>query len=200
MTKDGKVVLLGIISLIILVIIGINIKGSTEGILFDEKIMEYVHERTTAEGTDIMKKITFLGSSKFFLGIGFLVLLYTILRKNKVGTRLVVLSTIGSYGINLILKHIFTRTRPIKYFLIEQGGYSFPSGHAMVSMSFYTSMTYLIIRNSRKNRKILWIFNFLIIGLIGFSRIYLGVHWPTDVLIGYLMGYVVYKTSTNYVE
>jgi undecaprenyl-diphosphatase len=202
MTKDGKIILLGIVALIMLMAIGINIKGSADGILFDEKIMQYVHERATTQGIEFMKKITFFGSAKFFLGFGFIVLLYMIMRRNREGVVLLMLSTIGSYGVNFILKHIFTRTRPIKYFLIEQGGYSFPSGHAMISMSFYTTMTYLIIKSSRekgsKDKKVLWILNFLIVGFIGFSRIYLGIHWPTDVLMGYLMGYVVYKTSVNY--
>ena len=55
-------------------------------------------------------------------------------------------------------------------------------------------MTYLIMKKD-KNKKILWIFNFIIIALIGFSRIYLGVHWPTDILMGYLLGYLVYRIN-----
>jgi len=194
MTKKHRLIILNIMSLIILMVIGINIRASNEGILFDEKIMEYVHQRTTTIGIEIMKKITFFGAAKFFIPIGFIIFLYMLKKRDIEGMKLVVLSTLGSYGVNFLLKNIFIRTRPLKYFLIEQGGYSFPSGHAMVSMSFYTTMTYLIIKNKEENQKILWMFNFLIIGLIGFSRIYLGVHWPTDVLMGYLLGYVFFKT------
>lgn len=194
MTKKHRLIILNIMSLIILMVIGINIRASNEGILFDEKIMEYVHQRTTTIGIEIMEKITFFGAAKFFIPIGFIIFLYMLKKRDIEGMKLVVLSTLGSYGVNFLLKNIFTRTRPLKYFLIEQGGYSFPSGHAMVSMSFYTTMTYLIIKNKEENQKILWMFNFLIIGLIGFSRIYLGVHWPTDVLMGYLLGYVFFKT------
>lgn len=194
MTKKHRLIILNIMSLIILMVIGINIRASNEGILFDEKIMEYVHQRTTTIGIEIMKKITFFGAAKFFIPIGFIIFLYMLKKRDIEGMKLVALSTLGSYGVNFLLKNIFIRTRPLKYFLIEQGGYSFPSGHAMVSMSFYTTMTYLIIKNKEENQKILWMFNFLIIGLIGFSRIYLGVHWPTDVLMGYLLGYVFFKT------
>lgn len=109
------------------------------------------------------------------------------------------LSTLGSYGLNALLKSIFIRTRPLKYLLIQQGGYSFPSGHAMVSMAFYTTMTYLLLKNEdrRKVKITSWTINFTVIALIGFSRIYLGVHWPTDVLMGYLIGYIFYYFVTR---
>lgn len=193
MVKKHSIIILSIISLILLMVIGVNIRASEEGILFDEKIMKYVHNRTTPIGIEIMKKISFFGSAKFFLSFGLIIFLLMFWKKNLKGMALVVLSTLGSYGINFLLKNIFIRTRPLKYFLIEQGGYSFPSGHAMVSMSFYATMTYLIMKNKDKNKKTLWILSFLIIALIGFSRIYLGVHWPTDVLMGYLLGYVFFR-------
>ncbi len=184
-----------IILITIFIIIGINIKASTEGILFDEKVMNYVHGNITPLGIDIMRKISFLGSAQFLLPLGVAIFLYMLRNKDTRGICLLVLSTLGSYGINYMLKNIFIRTRPLKYFLIEQGGYSFPSGHAMVSMTFYTTMTYILIKKMDKERLkgLMWIINGFIIELIGFSRIYLGVHWPTDILMGYLLGYVYYK-------
>ena len=180
-------------------VIGINVKASDEGILFDEKVMGYVHGKTTPLGIVIMKKITYFGSVYFFLPIGILIFLIMIKKKSIRGIILLFLSTLGSYGLNFLLKSIFVRTRPLEYFLIEQGGYSFPSGHAMVSMAFYTTMTYLLVRGeSRKKIKgILWTINFIIIAIIGFSRIYLGVHWPTDILMGYLVGYIFYYLITH---
>ncbi len=145
-----------------------------------------------------MGKITYFGSVYFFLPIGILIFFIMITTKNKNGIILLLLSTSGSYGLNFALKNIIIRTRPLKYFLIEQSGYSFPSGHAMVSMTFYTTMTYLLLKNKDSNKvgKILWIINFIVVGLIGFSRVYLGVHWPTDILIGYLLGYIFYYYMT----
>ena len=198
MKKNKGIMFLSFIAIISTLVIGIIVRGSDEGILFDEKVMEYVQGRTTPLGIDIMKKITYFGSAYFFLPIGVLILFIMIMRKYKNGIILLALSTLGSYGLNFVLKSIIIRTRPLKYFLIEQSGYSFPSGHAMVSMTFYTTMTYLLLKNiNRKGiEKALWTINFIIVGLIGFSRIYLGVHWPTDILVGYLLGYVFYYCTT----
>ncbi|QQY79370.1 undecaprenyl-diphosphatase [Keratinibaculum paraultunense] len=190
-----RLLIISIISITIFIILGINIRTSQEGILFDEIIMDYVHSRTTPLGTNIMKKITYFGSVYFFLPIGIVIFIYMLRKNNTQGILLLILSTLGSYGLNCILKNIFIRTRPLKYFLIKQGGYSFPSGHAMVSMTFYTTMTYLLLKKVNKDefKRLVWIVNAFIIGVIGFSRIYLGVHWPTDVLMGYLLGYIYYK-------
>lgn len=200
--KNKKVIIISIISIIITLAIGIFIRASETGILFDEIMMEYVHNKTTTLGISIMTKITYLGSVYFLLPVGGLIFILMVKKKNLEGIRLLVLSTIGSYGLNSMLKKIFIRARPLKYFLIEQEGYSFPSGHAMVSMSFYTTMTYLLVKNmSNQNaKKILWIINSIIVTSIGFSRIYLGVHWPTDILVGYLLGYIFYYSSTRIVK
>ncbi|MCR2043488.1 phosphatase PAP2 family protein [Anaerosalibacter massiliensis] len=172
--------------------IAVLVKDSQGGILFDEKIMERVHENPSETMTNIMKVITFLGSSKFFFGIGLVLLFFFYKNKYYEGMFPLFSSIIGTYLVNAILKNIFVRTRPLKYFLIEQTGYSFPSGHSMVSMAFYTTMTYLFLENKKGKNTFIWVLNFLLIGLIGFSRIYLGVHWPTDVIAGYVMGFLVH--------
>lgn len=179
--------------------IGISIRGSKEGILFDAVIMDYVHSRTTPSGIAIMKKITYFGSVHFFLPIGILMLLILLKKRNVNGIILLLSSILGGYGLNILLKSIFIRTRPLEYFLIEQGGYSFPSGHAMMSMIFYTTITHLLIENEKRRgvKKILWTINCIVIALIGFSRIYLGVHWPTDILMGYVIGYIFYYIVTR---
>ena len=195
MKQRRRMIILNLIAIILTLAAGITVRVSDRGILFDEKIMNSIHNRITPLGIDIMKKITYFGSVYFFLPIGILIFFIMIKKKYKNGVILLILSTLGSYGLNLMLKNIVIRTRTLKYFLIEQGGYSFPSGHAMVSMSFYTTMTYLFLKNKKQKRirNVIWVINFIIIGLIGFSRIYLGVHWPTDVLIGYLLGYIFYR-------
>lgn len=100
---------------------------------------------------------------------------------------------------NNILKLIVRRARPTGFRLIAETGYSFPSGHSMVSMAFYGYLIYLIYKNVR-NKKLRWTlitcFSLLIL-IIGMSRIYLGVHYTSDVFAGFLfsLGYLVIYTK-----
>lgn len=98
-------------------------------------------------------------------------------------------STIGATLINYLVKNIIRRKRPNHLRLIKQGGYSYPSGHAMISIAVYGYLLYQVIYNI-KNRKIkypLILVLLIIIVSIGISRIYLGVHYPSDIIGGYLL-------------
>lgn len=91
--------------------------------------------------------------------------------------------------LNQVLKMVFNRPRPVENRLIEASGYSFPSGHSMVSMAFYGLLIYLAYKNI-KNKKIKYAICIgltLLIVLIGISRIYLGVHYASDVAGGFLL-------------
>jgi undecaprenyl-diphosphatase len=94
---------------------------------------------------------------------------------------------------NQLIKNIIARVRPDHIRLIEQGGYSFPSGHAMISIALYGFIIYLLMTKSyNKYIKIIGIplLVLLIIG-IGCSRIYVGVHYPSDILAGYLLSMTI---------
>lgn len=91
--------------------------------------------------------------------------------------------------LNQLLKFIVKRPRPSELFLVIENGYSFPSGHSMVSLSFYGLLIYFIykyINNKKLKISLIILLVFLII-LIGISRIYLGVHFVSDVLSGFLL-------------
>jgi undecaprenyl-diphosphatase len=94
------------------------------------------------------------------------------------------------YG-NHWFKVSFERIRPEYDRVIEITGYSFPSGHAMISVAFFGMLSYLIVQNYtflQAYKEIIYIITGLFIIMVGFSRVYLGVHYPTDVFGGYLAG------------
>ncbi|MFD1358091.1 phosphatase PAP2 family protein [Fictibacillus halophilus] len=94
------------------------------------------------------------------------------------------------YG-NHWFKISFERIRPEFDRVIEITGYSFPSGHAMISIAFFGMLSYLLVHNYsflQPYKKIIYIITGLFIFMVGFSRVYLGVHYPTDVFGGYLAG------------
>ena len=119
-------------------------------------------------------------------------LITIIMTKNKKVGLAVIFNLIGIVLLNLILKNILQRPRPYGYHLIEESGYSFPSGHSMVSMAFYGLLiyiSYIKIKNV-KLRNFICVFLAILILLIGFSRIYLGVHYASDVIAGFIISLI----------
>lgn len=149
--------------------------------------------------TPIAKCITNFGGAIFLIvttGI-----LFILIRNKKIGVAItanLVLVTI----LNQLLKNILQRPRPTEYRIIQETGYSFPSGHSMVSMAFYGYLVYLIYKYV-ENKNIKWILITLLsilICSIGISRIYLGVHYTSDVLGGFLISIsylVIYISAIN---
>ena len=115
-------------------------------------------------------------------------ILFLIIIKNKKMAASISLNLILITLLNILLKNIVQRPRPIDYRLIEEVGYSFPSGHSMISMAFYGFIIFLIFRYGKNKNKVFWeVLLGIIIFLIGISRIYLGVHYASDVVAGFLI-------------
>jgi undecaprenyl-diphosphatase len=136
--------------------------------------------------TIFMTDITFLGSDTFKWGLAGLVIIILLLKKQW-WTMLSLLITIRVGEVILsFLKEFFHRARPMPQ-IVSAKGYSFPSGHSFCSMLVYGFMIYLTWKFIRNNwlRSLIFILCTLLILLIGFSRIYLNVHWLTDVLGGF---------------
>lgn len=136
--------------------------------------------------------LTDLGGTIF---LGLFVLLTAVLcawryKNRSAALWLVVQSVLGAGLLNQLLKVIFQRARPVIEHLVEQGGLSFPSGHSMGSMICYGGILFLLTKIIRqeKLRIGLFIFAAVLILLIGISRIYLGVHFATDVIGGFSAG------------
>lgn len=105
----------------------------------------------------------------------------------------VTLAVTSSFFLNIILKQLFARERPNILRLVSESFYSFPSGHAMVNMALYSILiiyAYKLIKNKKLKYSIYAILTSLIFA-IGFTRIYLGVHYAGDIIGGWLIGFVV---------
>ena len=149
--------------------------------------------------TPIAKFITNFGGA-IFLVIA-TITLFIVIRNKKIGIS--ILSNLSIVTVlNQLIKRILQRPRPTEYRIIEETGYSFPSGHSMVSMAFYGYFIYLIYKYV-KNKYVKWISIILLsllICLIGISRIYLGVHYTSDVLGGFLISIsylIIYISAAN---
>ena len=149
--------------------------------------------------TPIAKFITNFGGAIF---IAVVAIFLAIIIKNKKNGISILLNLVIITGLNQLLKRILQRARPTEYRIIQETGYSFPSGHSMISMAFYGYLIYLIYKHV-KNKYIKWISISLLsilICLIGISRIYLGVHYTSDVLGGFLISIsylVIYISAVN---
>lgn len=149
--------------------------------------------------TPIAKFITNFGGAIFLIVLT--VFLFLVIKNRKIGvsifSNLVIITVL-----NQLLKRILQRPRPTEFRIIEETGYSFPSGHSMISMAFYGYLIYLIYKYV-KNKYVKWI-SIVLLGIlicsIGISRIYLGVHYTSDVLGGFLISVsylVIYVSAVN---
>ncbi len=139
--------------------------------------------------TSIIKVITNLGSS---ISIIIMIITSFFIIQNKKIVCGIICNTIIALFLDLLIKYIIKRDRPlIDNHLIDVIGYSFPSGHAMVSMSFFGFIIYLLyVYWNNKYKWLVIMLLGLIIIMIGFSRIYLGVHYLSDVLAGYFVSII----------
>lgn len=181
--KKYKIPIIIILTLIILIITLRVI--TTEELIIDTMAYNLFVEKLRSPNLNkVMLLVATLSNTP--VTVIFIIVLLILIKDKKIALTIpanLLLITI----INQILKLIIQRPRPIGYRLIEIGEYSFPSGHAMTSMALYGFLIYLsykLIKN--KNLKIFFITAcILIIIIIGISRIYLGVHYCSDVLAGW---------------
>lgn len=178
------------------------VKGSKEGILFDRLILEYLHKNPNPSFFSMMQFISFIGSEKFLFPAMGLLILYMLYRKRYNTSIQLFANTLGSFLANHLLKQIFQRTRPLEFMQVNQGGLSYPSGHSMVTVSMYLAIAYLLTRNqtNKKRKSLVYGLMIIVILTMGLSRMYLGVHWPTDIIGGYIAGYLFYYISTKLIK
>lgn len=149
--------------------------------------------------TPIAKFITNFGGPIFLSTI--CIILFIIIKNKKIGLSIIMNIAIIAI-LNQLLKRILQRPRPTEFRIIEETGYSFPSGHSMVSMAFYGYLIYLIYKYIKNKyvKCISIVLLSILICSIGISRIYLGVHYTSDVLGGFLISVsylIIYIMFTN---
>jgi len=191
-------IIISIILLIAFFTIVIRIKDGNIK-YFDDYIYKLTSKLLSKEATVVFKIITFFCDSIFILIM--LISIFMISRK-KWYPVLISMNVAGIFVLNQIAKVIFLRQRPNGINLINVMGYSFPSGHSMISFAFYGYIIYLAYKNVKNIYFKLFIMTGLaiIIFLIGISRIYLGAHFASDVLGGYILSIVYLIFFTYFIK
>lgn len=158
---------------------------------FDSSIIHYFNSISTDTLDVLMIVITELGSVWFLTAFSFAAILYLWKKhKDKWGILFFILAVGGGGLLTTLLKNLYERNRPSINPEIDAIGFSFPSGHSMGSLIFYGFIIYFVMR-SRMNELVKGLaisFMAVLVVLIGISRIYLGAHFPSDVLAGYFAG------------
>lgn len=158
--------------------------------VFDQKLIGWTERIMHPVLTILVKGITEAGDV-WWLSIGTLLVSFYWLYRKQYGNLLLV--TVGMVGASLMipaLKNTYERVRPDENPLVYASGYSFPSGHSMGSIIFYGLLLYFVLKSGLRPRikGIVGTGLCLMVLLIGWSRIYLGVHYPTDIVAGFIAG------------
>jgi len=171
-------------------ILAADVWGGDPPLRWDEAMVAWVHRHTTTRGARIFGGITQLGNATFTLMMA--AAIAPALRRHRALLVGWIAAFLGSFAIQRGLKAVVQRVRPpTASAFLDVHSFSFPSGHATASMVAYVMLAYALSRlmeASLRRRLVLYLGAAVIIGAVGFSRIYLGVHYPSDILAGYAVG------------
>src|SRR5215212_549631 len=159
----------------------------------DDRVFAWLKEHVNERNNDIMQFFTFLGTHLFLIPANLLLIAYFLfIKKHKWYSIKVPALALSSLGLMFLLKNAFNRERPAIPLLKEAAGLSFPSGHALMSMTFYGLIVYIIFKTVKHKgtRWTLITMLILLILIIGLSRVYLRVHYASDVIAGYCIGFL----------
>ncbi|PSB24726.1 phosphatase PAP2 family protein [Stenomitos frigidus] len=157
----------------------------------DTRILMAIRQWHTPFLDRLMVVITNLGNPSVLLVASLLLAAFLLWRKRRAETVTLAIAAIGALGLNVVLKDLFARSRPeLWQRTVDVNFYSFPSGHAMMSVVVFGIIGYLLAAHLPRWRLVIATLTVLLVCAIGFSRLYFGVHWPTDIVAGYAAGTV----------
>ena len=154
----------------------------------DTPIRNAVHARSSPPLTAAMRGVSLVGSEVGLLPVGAILVWWLVAAKRRRAAVVFAVAALGAEGLDQIMKLLFNRPRPEPFFgLASPITHSFPSGHAMVSCCFFGVLAAILAARepSRMKRTGIFAAAALLVAVMGFSRVYLGFHYPTDVLAGY---------------
>lgn len=160
---------------------------------FDFAVFDFMKPLINELRTDTMELFTFMGTHTFLIPMNLLLIGYFLfIKPHRWYSITIPVVSLGGLSLMFILKNLFGRPRPDNPLLRTVSGLSFPSGHALLSVAFYGLLIYLVWKNVANMwvRWILIVLLLLLILIIGVSRIYLRVHYASDVLAGFAMGVI----------
>ncbi|MGB3612558.1 MAG: phosphatase PAP2 family protein [Elainellaceae cyanobacterium] len=172
-----------------------------EAFAFDESILLWVHQFANPTLNRLMLAITELGNPSTVVPLACNGFAWLCLRRYWETAVLFAVTCAGGAILSTGLKLVFSKVRPALWpQLITETTYSFPSGHALGSMVLYGLLAYLVAHRYPKVSGLVYGAAAMLIGAIGLSRLYLGMHWPTDVLAGYAVGFLWLTVCTALIE
>lgn len=187
------IILLSILTLTLLFFIKLSEEIWSKGLVvnFDNLISSWVYTFRTPFLTDVMKFITSLASINIIFPLFCLLVILFIIVKRKRYIIPLFLTVLGNSIFVEVVKMIFARARPlISNTLVFESTYSYPSGHSLIAITIVGLIVIYLFIELKSNllKMISLILGIIVILLVGFSRIYLGAHWPSDVLGSFLIG------------
>ena len=155
----------------------------------DVTILNWIHDQASPLLDGIFLFFTTAGNVEFMLAFTAIIIGFLLYKHQRTNALIIAFSVGGAAAANLILKDLFHRDRPAFWHsLITETGYSFPSGHAMISSALIIGLIVLLWNTKWRLTSII-VGGFIVL-MIGLSRLYLGVHYPTDVVAGWSAGFI----------
>lgn len=162
-----------------------------EAFALDKTILLHIHQLANPVLDKVMLFITSIGDPRTVVPLTGILLVFLWIKRQRMAALFFALDAAGGVALSYFLKLAFSKPRPRLWESpIEEITFSYPSGHALGSMVIYGFLSYVFSRMYPRYATAIYTFAVLMIVSIGFSRLYMGVHWPTDIVGGYGIGFL----------